>query len=398
MEKKRVRRLYVANYLITPDRIVKNGAVLCENGSIIGVGGESGFSADSELEIFRLDNAYITPGFIDTHIHGAGGFDCSSCLTSPRDIASMSRLLGERGVTGFLPTVVADHPDKMIKNLQELVKLISCDLPGADAVGINLEGPFLNPKRSGSQPREVLSKIDTGFARELIAACGGKMKIMTLAPELRDSATLIELLVENNIIASMGHSIADEKETLRAIDAGASHCTHLYNGMEPLHQRDIGLAAIALSDARVTVELIIDGRHVHPRMVDLACRCKPAKNLIGISDCTMASGMPDGDYRIGPSEIRVISGFSQSFEGRLAGTTTMLDSGWHSLMSCGHLSETKAAEAVTINPALHFGLDDRGVLLPGKRADLAIFELGTNQALMTVRRGEIIYRREVNRG
>ena len=192
----------------------------------------------------------------------------------------------------------------------------------------------------------------------------------------------------------MGHSLANETQTLRAIDAGATHCTHLFNGMEPLHQRQVGLAGIALTDDRVTVELIIDGRHVHSRMVDLACRCKPDNRLIGISDCTMASGMPDGTYRIGPSEIRVVGGFSQNPDGKLAGTTTMLDSGWHSLMSCGHLSETRAAEAVTSNPARHFGFDDRGILLPGKRADLAIFELGSNRPLMTVRRGEHIYRAE----
>jgi len=216
------------------------------------------------------------------------------------------------------------------------------------------------------------------------------VKIMTLAPELPGACELIGLLCEKGVIASMGHSLAGEKETLRAIDAGASHCTHLFNGMAPLHQRQVGLAGISLTDDRVTVELIIDGRHVHPRMVDLACRCK--SKLIGISDSTMASGMPDGQYTIGPSQIRVFGGYSQTSEGTLAGTTTLLDTGWHSLMSCGHLSETKAAQAVTCNPANHYGFTDRGILLPGKRGDLAIFECGTNRPLMTVRRGEIIYR------
>ena len=394
IEKKRIRRLYVADYLITPDRVIPHGAVLCENERIIGVGGLSGFTVEKELEVVQFENSYIAPGFIDTHIHGAGGFDCSSCVSSPRDLAAMSRILAERGVTGFFPTVVADNREQMISNLAELAGAMSSPLPGADAIAINIEGPFINPKRAGSQPHEVLSEIDTGFARELIAAGNGLVKIMTFAPELSGSDKLIALLKENNVIASMGHSLADGKHTLRAIEAGANHCTHLFNGMEPLHQRQVGLAGIALTDDRVTVELIIDGRHVHPRMVDLACRCKPGNSLIGISDCTMASGMPDGDYRIGPSEIRVIGGFSQNAEGRLAGTTTMLDTGWHSLMSSGHLSETRAAEAVTSTPAQHFGFEDRGILLPGRRADLAVFELESNRPLMTVRRGEVIYRAE----
>ena len=389
-----MRRLYVADYLITPDRVIKHGAVLCENERIIGVGGMSGFAVEPEIELFHFENAYITPGFLDTHIHGAGGCDCSRCMNSPCDLAAMSRILGERGVTSFFPTVVADSKEQMLKNLEELSKAMQTPLPGADAIAINVEGPFLNTKRAGSQPLEVLCGIDTGFAKELIAAGNGLVKIMTFAPELKESDKLITLLREENVIASMGHSLANETQTLRAIDAGATHCTHLFNGMEPLHQRQVGLAGIALTDDRVTVELIIDGRHVHSRMVDLACRCKPDNRLIGISDCTMASGMPDGDYRIGPSEIRVIGGFSQNAEGKLAGTTTMLDTGWQSLMSCGHLSETRAAEAVTSNPARHFGFDDRGILLPGKRADLAIFEFGTNRPLMTVRRGEFIYRTE----
>ena len=389
-----MRRLYVADYLITPDRLIPHGAVLCENERIIGVGGVSGFTVEREIEVCRFNRAYIAPGFLDTHIHGAGGCDCSRCMTSPCDLAAMSRILGERGVTGFFPTVVADNKELMLENIRQLVRAMREPLPGADALAINLEGPFLNPKRAGSQPHEVLCGIDPVFAKELIDAGEGMVKIMTFAPELRDAEKLIQLLKENDVIASMGHSLANESQTRRAIDAGATHCTHLFNGMEPLHQRQVGLAGIALTDDRVTVELIIDGRHVHSRMVDLACRCKPGNRLIGISDCTMASGMPDGDYRIGPSEIRVIGGFSQNAEGKLAGTTTMLDSGWHSLMSCGHLSETRAAEAVTITPARHFGFDDRGILLPGKRADLAVFELGSNRPLLTVRRGEQIYRAE----
>ncbi|MBO5668372.1 MAG: N-acetylglucosamine-6-phosphate deacetylase [Lentisphaeria bacterium] len=390
MKKSRIRRLYLADYLITPDNIIPNGGVLCENDKIIAVGGVSGFAINEELELFNFENAYITPGFIDTHIHGAGGCDCSRVRHSDNGLAAMSSILGRKGATGFFPTVVADDPAVMIDNLGELAVAMQRPLPGADAVGINIEGPFLNPEKSGAQPRQMLQKIDLKLANDLIDAGNGLVKVMTFAPELDNADKLIELLLSRGVIASMGHSLAGEAETLRAIDAGANHCTHLFNGMNPLHQRNVGLPGIVLTDDRVTVELIIDGRHVHSRMVDLACRCKTLRQIIGISDGTMASGMPDGSYHIGPSEIIVKNGFSQSSAGKLAGTTTMLDSGWHSLMSCGHLSETKAAQAVTRNPAEHFSLRDRGQLLPGLRADLAIFEQHTNRPLMTVRRGEII--------
>lgn len=389
---KRRRRLYIVDYLLTPEKRIDNAAVLCESDRILAVGGISGFSMESELEVFKFEHAYLTPGFIDTHIHGAGGFDCSSVARSPRTIADMSRLLAERGVTTFVPTVVADRADEMLKNLELLAECMMHHSPGAKPEMINLEGPFINPVKRGAQAADAIRSIDLGFARELLHAAHGKVKLMTFAPELEGAVSLVEFLIESGVTPSMGHSVANDVETLRAIDAGASHCTHLFNGMPPMHQRDMSLSNIALTDNRVTVEMIIDGRHVHPRMVDLACRCKSANQIIGISDCTMAAGMPNGEYQIGPSSIRVENGFSQTAQRRLAGTTTMLDTGWHSLMSCGHLPEVQAAAAVTLNPAKSLGMDDRGIILPNKRADLAIFECQTNRPLMTVCNGEIVYR------
>lgn len=386
------RNLYVVDYLLTPEKRIDHAAVLCENERIIAIGGESSFVMEPGITKYTYHDAYLTPGFIDTHIHGAGGFDSSSAASSPRSLSDMSVLLAQRGVTSFVPTVVADRREAMLENLRVLASAMDRPLPGAEAVGINIEGPFLNPGKSGAQAAEAIVPVDLGFAAELLAAADGKAKLMTFAPELDNAVKLVEFLVEHGVKPSMGHSLADDAETLRSIEAGASHCTHIFNGMPPLHQRDMSLANIALTDNRVTVEMIIDGRHIHPRMVDLVCRCKPADKIIGVSDCTMAAGMPDGEYRIGPSTIIVEDGFSQSKQHTLAGTTTMLDTGWHSLMSCGHLSEIQAAAGVTCNPAASLKCADRGILLPNKRADLAIFERRTNRPLMTVCRGEIVYR------
>lgn len=388
----RIRRMFCARKLITPEQSIANGALLTENSSILAVGGISGFRREQEIEVFDFPNAYITPGFIDTHIHGAGGFDCSSVAESVNPFSSMCAILCSRGVTGFFPTVVADDRNRMLKNLELLASEMKKPVSGAEPIGINVEGPFLNPDKCGAQSAEFLSQIDPGFARELLSAGGGLVKLMTFAPELPGADKLIELLCENNVMPAMGHSCADEFSALRAVDAGARYCTHLFNGMSSLHQRDIGLIGIALTDRRVTVELIIDGVHVHPRIVDLVCRCKRVNRLIGISDGTMASGMPNGTYTIGPAKIVVRDGLSQTEEGTLAGSSSMLDTGWHSLMSCGHLTENDAAQSVTANPARVFGFEDRGVLLPTRRADLAIFEMDTNRVLMTVRGGEIIYR------
>ncbi|MFA7229754.1 MAG: N-acetylglucosamine-6-phosphate deacetylase [Victivallaceae bacterium] len=393
---KRIRRLYITDYCLTPAKRIEKSAILCENEKILAVGGASAFTRESELEIYEFENAYATPGFIDTHIHGAGGFDSSSAYLKETPIDNMSAILAQRGVTTFIPTVVTSQADIMLTNLSALADMIDHSLSGADPAGIHIEGPFLNRSKCGAQVAADIRDFDSGFTMELIAAAKGHIKKMTFAPELDGAEKLVELLCEHNIRPSMGHSTADEQATLRAIDAGARNCTHLFNGMPPLHQRNVTLTAVALTDERVTVELIIDGRHLHPRMIDLACRCKPRNRVVGISDSTMAAGMPDGQYHIGPSFIKVIDGYSQTADGVLAGTTALLDVGWHSLMTYSHMPETYAASCVTLNAAETLGLNDRGILLPKKRADIAFFERGTNRPLMTVRRGEIVYNSGTN--
>ena len=390
-QKKRTRRLYMTGYALTPQKRIDQSAVLCEDGSILAIGGVSAFNMDKELEIYDLPNAYIMPGFIDTHIHGSAGFDASRAGRDEGSIQAMSLLLAAHGITGFMPTVVSLPQQDMLKNIAALADVMTQPMPGAEPVGIHLEGPFINQLKRGAQDKNAMREFDAVFVGELVAAGKGLIRRVTFAPELPGAEKLVELLLQSNIQPSMGHSIANEAETLRAIDAGARCCTHLFNGMPPLEQRQISITAVALTDDRVTTELIIDGRHLHPRMVELACRCKPETKLVAISDATMASGMPDGKYFIGESPIVVKDGFSQTFEGTLAGTTTLLDTGWHSLMNYANTDETYAAGSVSYNPALSLGLHDRGILRPGTRADMAIFEQGTNKLLMTVCRGEIVY-------
>ncbi len=389
--KNRLRRLYTVAYCLTPQKKIEHCAILCQDERILAIGGVSAFSIDPELEVYELTNAYAVPGFIDTHIHGAGGFDASLAGGATVGMEAMSSILAARGVTSFVPTMVSLERNLMLENAARLSAMLEKPVAGAQPVGIHIEGPFLNHMKRGAQDDTAIVNIDLGYARELLAAANGRIRRMTFAPELTNADKLVELLCESDVLPSMGHSLANEEETLRAIDAGARCCTHLFNGMPPLEQRQISITAVALTDNRVTTELIIDGRHIHPRMIDLACRCKPGSKLVAISDATMASGMPDGHYWIGSAEILVENGFSHTSAGTLAGTTTMLDTGWHSLMTYGNTDETYAAGTVSYNAALSLGLTDRGILRPGTRADIAIFEQETNRLLMTICAGEIVF-------
>lgn len=390
---KKRRQLYITGFCLTPHQTINNGAILCEQDLILAVGGSSAFVREPDVEIIELEDCYAAPGFVDSHIHGAGSFDSSTAFVEGADISELSRILASHGITSFVPTVISAPREKMLQNLNALSAMLErSDYPGSEPIGIHIEGPFLNRLKHGSQRVEDINELDLGFARELIATARGKTKIMTFAPELDRAVELIELLLENNITPSMGHSIASEEEVLRAVDAGARRCTHLYNGMPPLHQRNASLGVVALTDDRITIELILDGSHLlHPRMLDLACRAKPKDKLIGISDCVQGADMVDGRYHLGLAEIEVHNGLATTVDGTLAGTTLNLGKGWQCLRSFSHMSITEAAACVTINPAKALGMEDRGILRPGKRADIAFFDKKSHEPRMTVCRGRIVF-------
>ncbi len=386
------RRLYKTDYCLSPREHIPNSGILCQEDKIIAVGGASAFQPDKDLEIIDLKGCYAVPGFVDTHIHGAGGFDSTTAYENPEDIQKMSQVLASHGVTSFIPTIVAVPLDKMLRAISTLADLIEMQLEGADAVGIHVEGPFLNKKKHGSQDENDILDIDLGIAQELIDAGRGKIKIMTFAPELEGAVPLIKLLKENDITPSMGHSLASEDDVLKAIDAGATRVTHLFNAMAPLHQRHSTLTTVALTDDRVTIELILDGSHLHPKMVDLACRMKPKDKLVGVSDSIQGAGLRDGIYHLGGAQLQVVNGKSMTEDGCLAGTTLTLEKGWHHLMTYSQLGISDAAACFSLNPARNLNLFDRGELKPKRRADIVFFDVETNRVQMTVVNGRIVYK------
>lgn len=385
------RRLYIIDFCLTPQKYIPHAGILCEGNYILAIGGASAFAHEEGLEVIELQGVYALPGFIDTHIHGAGGFDSTTADNPESDIEMMCKTLASHGVTSFVPSIISGPTEKMLSTISALVGMLGKKHEGAEPIGIHVEGPFLNKRKHGSQYQKDIRKIDLGEALELITAGKKLIKTMTFAPELKDSVKLIELLLENNIIPSMGHSLADEPAVLKAVDAGAIRCTHIYNGMPPLHQRAVGLTAVALTDDRIHVEIILDGFHLHPRMVDLVCRSKPKDKLIGISDAIEGTGLRDGTYHLGRTALIVKKGRSTTTQGTLAGTTLTLERGWRHLITFSHMDKRDAAACFTINPARSLSLNDRGELHPGKRADIAFFDSKTNNAKLSVCEGRIIF-------
>ena len=387
------RVLYYIDHCLTPHENILESGILCEKERIIAIGGASAFMREPGLEIVDMTDCFAMPGLIDCHIHGAGGFDASNaCESSRDDFNRMSVFLAKHGVTTFFPTIVSEGKDRMVRNVAALAELIEEEYDGAEPAGINVEGPFINPEKAGSQNKKSICEIDLKFAEELIQAGNGRIKLMTFAPELDHAEELIQLLMENGVIPSMGHSLADGAATERAIEAGARRCTHLFNGMPPLHQRRADLPLIALTNDQVAVEMIVDGGHLHPQMVDLASRVKPGDMIIGVSnaiDISTRNPVVDTKDAVVSEESGIVSQ-----DGLIAGTTTTLEKGWVHLTNYAHLPETLAAACFTSNPARNLGLITRGELRPGKNADITFFDRKTNTVKMTVVRGKAVYRAE----
>ena len=387
----RERTLFLTDYCYTPTRQIKHAAILCEKGIITAIGNASGFTPDPGINIYDLRKTYAIPGFIDTHIHGTGGFDSTTADEMTEDFNLMCNTLASHGVTSFLPTVVSRIRKKFISSIAAVRDLLEHEHTGAVPLGIRLEGPFISKEKRGSQNLRYIREIDLGELDEIIAEGRGQIKIMTFAPELENSIKLIEKLKENNIIPSMGHSMADENAVLKAIDAGANHCTHLCNGMPMMHHRSVGLAGVAMTDDRVITEIILDGYHIQPRMINIISRTKPKDKIIGVSDAIQGAGLKDGTYHLGKTQITVKNGRAFTKDGTIAGTTITLEKGWNNLVSYSQLDIKDAAACLTSNPANMLNLKKIGELKAGANADMVFFNKSTNKAVLTVRNGKIIY-------
>jgi len=250
MRKNRV--LYFADYCLSPFEKIPNVGILCEGDTILSVGGASAFAQNEEgLKVVHMDGCYAVPGFIDSHIHGLNQQDASLVNEFDDAIWNMFRELLKHGVTTFIPTIVSLPRDILLKTVKKLGQIL-CQPKIRDAAPfMHVEGPFISMQKRGSQDANGISEIDLDYAKELIDAGNGKIKLMTFAPELEHSGELIDLMIQNGVIPSMGHSMADANQTRRAIERGCRRCTYIFNCMPPLENRKSTLTDVALTDDSV---------------------------------------------------------------------------------------------------------------------------------------------------
>jgi N-acetylglucosamine-6-phosphate deacetylase len=335
--------------------------MLVDGDTIASVGQGAGPAAD---EIVDLDGDWLTPGFIDLHGHGAGGFSFDDGADAIRSALAVHRA---RGTTRSVISLVSNPLDALESSLATVADLAATD---PLVLGSHLEGPYLSPERRGAHNPEYLRDPQPAELDRLLDAARGTLRQITIAPELPNALELIEILVENRVVVAIGHSQADFALSRRAFDLGARLLTHAFNAMPGIGHRSPGPVVAAFEDDRVTLELVLDGEHVHPDVAALAFRSAPDRIAL-ITDAMAATGSSDGDYRLGTLSVEVRDGVAHiSGTETLAGSTLTQDRALRLAIERAGISPVEAVAALTLTPARVLGLEAmHGLLAPGYVAD-----------------------------
>jgi N-acetylglucosamine-6-phosphate deacetylase len=367
----------LARQLFTPLEAIDDAILMMEDASITVVATRAEVSIPPNAQVIDFGDAVLAPGLIDLHIHGGAGHDVME--GSNESVAAIERLMTKHGVTSYCPTTVTAPLEATLNSLDALgravERAVSCDGDGTRAkpLGVHFEGPFLSHAKRGVHPPALLQPASRElFDRMWQAACG-RVSVMTIAPEIEGAIELIAEASRRGVCVSLGHSDAKLPQARAAIKAGARHATHTFNAMRPLDHRDPGLLGAVLTDRTVTADIIVDGIHVDPVMVDLFLRAKGVEGAVLITDAISATGMPDGTYTLGGLEVQVHNGRCE-FDGRLAGSVLTLDRAVRNTMKFTNLSLQNAIRMASLNPASVLGIVKRkGNLSVGADADIAVF-------------------------
>jgi len=352
--------------VVTPDGVLESGWLAVRDGRILAVG--EGTPPDGPTT--DVGGSWLVPGFVDIHCHGGGGEAFTNA--DPDRVRKAASAHRRHGTTTLLASLVSRPVPEMVEQIAKLAELTQDGLIS----GLHLEGPFLSAARCGAHDPAILRPPDRDSVTKLLAAGKGAVRMITLAPELEGAVDAVRLLVDNDVLAAVGHTDGTEAQIRPAIDAGATVATHLFNGMRPLHHREPGPIGALLDDERVTVELICDLVHLHPTAVRLAARHAGTGRTVLITDAIAAAGVGDGVYDVGGLEVRVVDGVpTLAGGGSLAGSTLTMDAAFrNAVTSCG-LSIVEASQAASTRPAALLGLSDQtGELRAGLAADLVVLD------------------------
>jgi N-acetylglucosamine-6-phosphate deacetylase len=372
-----------ANRLYTPQEEIKDPLLFIEDGFISAVSSRAQREIPKNATVIDLikdgpADAILVPGFVDVHMHGGAGLDVMRA--TPGELPHLNQFLTTHGVTGYFPTTVAAPLDQTCRALERLADAIEArqGSPAADGdavqarpLGIHLEGPFLSHKRRGVHPPEYLVEPTLEIFERLWQAARGRVSMMTIAPELPGALEVIAEAARRKVCVSIGHSDAALEAARAGVRAGARHATHTFNAMRPLDHRDPGILAEVLTDGQLSADIIVDGIHVAPEVVQIFLRAKGLERSVLITDATAAAGMPDGIYQLGPIQVEVKDGKCTK-DGNLAGSVLTMDRAVRNVTRFAGWPLQDAVRAATLNAARAVGLAQHGHLSPGAEANIVV--------------------------
>ena len=380
---------FTAGRLLTPTDSVEHPLLLVDHGHVLEISARGSRQVPAGIAASDFGDAVMAPGYVDLHIHGSAGYDVMDDRAEA--LPAIEHLLSRHGVTSYFPTTVTAPMDATLRALERLADAIEKrereNNNNEDAkrralpLGIHLEGPFISHARRGVHPPENLLAPTLTMFERFWQAARGRIRMMTIAPELEGAPEVIAEAARRGVCVSMGHSDADFAAAERGIAAGARHATHTFNAMRPLghrtedhrteDHRSPGILGAVLTDRRVSADIIADGVHLDPTIVKLFAQAKGPERTVLITDATSATGMPDGRYRLGSFEVDVRDGKCMA-DGKLAGSVLTMDLAVRNLARFAEWDLPQAIAAASRNPARAARIANKGVLTVGADADFVV--------------------------
>ncbi|MGH8094031.1 MAG: N-acetylglucosamine-6-phosphate deacetylase, partial [Chthoniobacterales bacterium] len=364
--------LFGSQILYTPLRKIERALVWVENGAVVRMASRDDSEAAPNKAVTDFGDCAIVPGFFDIHIHG--GVNCDVMRGTADEMKNFEIFLARHGVTSYFPTTVTASQEATLSALERLANAIESagESEGGRArpLGIHLEGPFLSHARRGVHPPVDLVEPSVGAFDKLWQSARGHVRMLTIAPELNGAEEVIAEATRRGVCVSIGHTDADLDQARGGVKAGARHATHTFNAMRPLDHRAPGILGEVLTNNQLSVDVICDGIHVHPTVVDLLFRAKGIEKFVLITDAISATGMPDGRYQLGTLEVELKDGRCTR-DGNLAGSALTMDRAVRNVMKFAGLDLQQAVRAASLNPAKAVGIK-KGPIEAGADADFVV--------------------------
>ena len=367
---------------------MKNCAILMKDYKIIDVFNEARFNQKKfkdDVKFIDVNGAYVAPGFIDTHIHGIGGFGTDD--HNSESILKMSEILPQYGVTSFIPTLYSEKKDELIKAIRAVVEAMGKE-KGARILGMHLEGPFISPNRLGAQSADSISMPNIKLFDELWNAAEGHIINMTVAPELKGMRELALHCIAKGVVLQAGHTNATYEQMIEGMQARIMHVTHLFNAMSRMHHRNPGVVGAVFIHPELSCEIIADGIHINPDIVKFLLRCKPIDKLVLVTDALKPTKQKAKKLFANGEEVYLDKCFYRKSDNVIAGSALTMIEGVKNLTEFG-LTLEQAVQMASINPARIMKQEHLGWLAPGYDADLTVFDNKFN-IMYTIIQGKIL--------